>query len=43
MYWEYRLQGVVINSGTTTFGGTTIGMLFDVGFDLSLKKAREFE
>lgn len=41
--WVYRVERVVIESGVTRFGGASVGMLFDVGFDLALTRGGERE
>lgn len=37
--WSYEIDGTVFGAGTTAFGGTTIGLMMNLGFDFAFRSA----
>jgi hypothetical protein len=35
--WDYQIQGKTYAAGTTYFGGTTVGLVMNLGFDLAFR------
>jgi len=35
--WDYKIRDRVVTAGETSFGGTTLGMVMNLGFDLSFR------
>jgi hypothetical protein len=36
--WSYRSDGKEISAGSTTFGGTSIGLVMNLGFDVAVRR-----